>query len=225
MSVTATFSNDRQIEFNPSFRNISEIGSPEEIVDIYVACHYGRVWDKMNSPYAAQMDYHTSLFGKDNGVACLIKYDALKCAYRAASIVLNSCTDDDISDIIGGYEMDGANLKYRHGTNSPEDVIVLSQKILQEGIQGHPKFKTTSSKKSATPSFNCAEYVHSAVGHLNVSLSEAWDLCMTDFVSLMESKFPPTKDEENKNSMTTSDYEMKKKEFAAIRERALKGNK
>lgn len=203
--IKVTFSTGDEVVLNPSFRNIAEIGDASELVKIFATVHLHRHTLFQDTPLPHSLHE-------------LIELDVLREAFRAACIVLSCCCDDDLFPFLGGYKLDGEKVRYQVGTEDPRSIITLAQKVLVEGMVGHPKTKSTKKSRSRSKEFNVPEFVHMAVAGLGIPPNEAWELSMAEFVSLMEAKYPPS-DKDEWSSMTTDEYNAKCKAFDELKAR------
>ena len=113
-------------------------------------------------------------------------------------LVIQACTDEDISDIYGMYELVDDELLFYDGEVSKEETIIIAQSLLKHGLIGDVERKQEAkTTKSYTPEFDAKSYVSAVVAHLGISEREAWNMTMTSIAGALQAKFPPIEKSEN----------------------------
>jgi hypothetical protein len=111
---------------------------------------------------------------------------------RAALTVWFACSTEDVGDLIGGIT---PRMAYSPGWLPISDIVAIAQGLIWHGVMGNidpnSNKRPANEKKEYLKEFEASSYVYSAVAHLGLSESEAWNLTMTGFVSAMQAKFPP----------------------------------
>lgn len=178
---------DRDVILRPSFRALSELATPRELVELLALVMGGPRYHRMLPDFnRAEMNRH----------------------FRACVDVVTACAPCDISDLTGypGQRW-GA---WRPGLMAAWDIIVLAQSLLRHGMIGVlPPAPPVSGAPpvEASEEFNPADYVALAVAHLGMSEDDAWSLTMTSFAMYTRAKFPPPKS--NAPSEAEHDHVMK----------------
>lgn len=167
----------KEIFLNPSFLAMSRIGAPEKIVDAFVKVHGGHY------PKHRIADMQTL---KAVNAHCYAEMMA------AAAIIVRHCSGADISDVIGSYSVNAAGrLLFKPGAIPIEDVIHLARHLILHGVMGdQPPEELESNKGEYSDKFDVRTFVYTAVAHLGMSESDAWDMTMTSFRAAMNAKFP-----------------------------------
>ncbi len=159
---------DRVFNLSPSFVNIAKLGDPKEIIDTFK--------DFVSS---------TNLITK----------------FSIALNVLECCSDIEIPRALtGGVKFSERQQRFmivnpEHGQAMVSDIITLAEHCLVHGICGKFKSKDKSKKGKAIEEFDAYSFMELARIHLNLSLSDASQMTMTEFLRLMDAKFPPEKNE------------------------------
>ena len=156
---------DQVFNLSPSFLNIAKLGNPKEIIDTFK--------DFVSS---------TNLIVK----------------FSIALNVLECCSDVEIPRALtGSVKFSERQSKFMlvnplHGEAMVRDVITLAEHCLVHGICG--KVKSTG-KGEAVKEFDAYSYMELARIHLNLSPTDASKMTMTEFLRLMDAKFPQVRDE------------------------------
>lgn len=156
---------DKVFNLVPSFVNIAKLGSPKEIIDTF----------------------------KD-----FIASTNLIVKFSIALNILECCSDVEIPRALtGGVKFSDRLNKFLivnplHGDAMISDVITLAEHCLIHGICG----KVEDKKGNGEPvkEFDAYSFMELARIHLNLSLADASQMTMTEFLRMMEAKFPPEKD-------------------------------
>tara|TARA_R100000951_G_C2639886_1_gene180579 strand:- start:212 stop:787 length:576 start_codon:yes stop_codon:yes gene_type:complete len=157
---------EKIFNLSPSFVNIAKLGSPKEIIDTF----------------------------KD-----FIASSNLIVKFSIALNVLECCSDKEIPRALtGGVKFSERQQKFlvanpEHGQAMVSDVITLAEHCLIHGVCGKVE---TKGKGDAIKEFDAYSYMELARIHLNLSLDDAAQMTMTEFLRLMAAKFPPEKNED-----------------------------
>ncbi len=204
----AKLPNGSRYQFSPSLENIAKIGSPEEIINVFsrVFCIQGAKWAKsarVNSPYFNKIKRH---IGQDS--------------LRASILLLQSCCNEDVTVMTGSWRYSRGKLIYQPGLEAPRVIITLAEHLLRHGVTGVSKKKRKQSQTKKTTEFNPAEYANTARVHLNMSRDEAWSLTVSEFVDLMDAKFPDVDENGNERYfINREEYDRKMKQAKELRDR------
>lgn len=182
---------DRSFFFKPSFRAMNEIGTPKEIVEVYA---------KLNGiDYVAPLQYVEYLpFGAQMQVMKTISKPVYgRHVLSAAYIVMQSCCEDDVSVLIGGWKPTPRGVRYVPGIMPVSDIIIIARNLMQHGIIGKSPLKVPErleeQGKKTTNEFHASQYIISARTHFDMTRDEAENLSMTEFQMMIKNKYPEPK--------------------------------
>ena len=182
---------DRSFFFKPSFRAMNEIGTPKEIVEVYA---------KLNGiDYVAPLQHVEYLpFGAQMQVMKTISKPVYgRHVLSAAYIVMQSCCEDDISVLIGGWKPTPRGVRYVPGVMPVSDIIIIARNLMQHGIIGKSPLKVPErleeQGKKTTNEFHASQYIISARTHFDMTRDEAESLSMTEFQMMIKNKYPEPK--------------------------------
>ncbi|ANH50883.1 hypothetical protein BOX16_gp49 [Salmonella phage 64795_sal3] len=182
---------DRSFFFKPSFRAMNEIGTPKEIVEVYA---------KLNGiDYVAPLQHVEYLpFGAQMQVVKTISKPVYgRHVLSAAYIVMQSCCEDDISVLIGGWKPTPRGVRYIPGVMPVSDIIIIARNLMQHGIIGKSPLKVPErleeQGKRTTNEFHASQYIISARTHFDMTRDEAENLSMTEFQMMIKNKYPEPK--------------------------------
>lgn len=182
---------DRSFFFKPSFRAMNEIGTPKEIVEVYA---------KLNGiDYVAPLQHVEYLpFGAQMQVMKAISKPVYgRHVLSAAYIVMQSCCEDDISVLIGGWKPTPRGVRYVPGIMPVSDIIIIALNLMQHGIIGKSPLKVPErleeQGKKTTNEFHASQYIISARTHFDMTRDEAENLSMTEFQMMIKNKYPEPK--------------------------------
>lgn len=182
---------DRSFFFKPSFRAMNEIGTPKEIVEVYA---------KLNGiDYVAPLQHVEYLpFGAQMQVMKTISKPVYgRHVLSAAYIVMQSCCEDDISVLIGGWKPTPRGVRYVPGIMPVSDIIIIARNLMQHGIIGKSPLKVPErleeQGKKTTNEFHTSQYIISARTHFDMTRDEAENLSMTEFQMMIKNKYPEPK--------------------------------
>lgn len=182
---------DRSFFFKPSFRAMNEIGTPKEIVEVYA---------KLNGiDYVAPLQHVEYLpFGAQMQVMKTISKPVYgRHVLSAAYIVMQSCCEDDVSVLIGGWKPTPRGVRYVPGIMPVSDIIIIARNLMQHGIIGKSPLKVPErleeQGKKTTNEFHASQYIISARTHFDMTRDEAESLSMTEFQMMIKNKYPEPK--------------------------------
>lgn len=182
---------DRSFFFKPSFRAMNEIGTPKEIVEVYA---------KLNGiDYVAPLQHVEYLpFGAQMQVMKTISKPVYgRHVLSAAYIVMQSCCEDDVSVLIGGWKPTPRGVRYVPGMMPVSDIIIIARNLMQHGIIGKSPLKVPErleeQGKKTTNEFHASQYIISARTHFDMTRDEAENLSMTEFQMMIKNKYPEPK--------------------------------
>lgn len=182
---------DRSFFFKPSFRAMNEIGTPKEIVEVYA---------KLNGiDYVAPLQHVEYLpFGAQMQVMKTISKPVYgRHVLSAAYIVMQSCCEDDISVLIGGWKPTPRGVRYVPGIMPVSDIIIIARNLMEHGIIGKSPLKVPErleeQGKKTTNEFHASQYIISARTHFDMTRDEAENLSMTEFQMMIKNKYPEPK--------------------------------
>lgn len=182
---------DRSFFFKPSFRAMNEIGTPKEIVEVYA---------RLNGiDYVAPLQHVEYLpFGAQMQVVKTISKPVYgRHVLSAAYIVMQSCCEDDISVLIGGWKPTPRGVRYVPGIMPVSDIIIIARNLMQHGIIGKSPLKVPErledQGKKTTSEFHASQYIISARTHFDMTREEAENLSMTEFQMMIKNKYPEPK--------------------------------
>lgn len=182
---------DRSFFFKPSFRAMNEIGTPKEIVEVYAKLNgidYVAPLQRVEYlPFGAQMQVMKTISKPVYGRHVL----------SAAYIVMQSCCEDDISVLIGGWKPTPRGVRYVPGIMPVSDIIIIARNLMQHGIIGKSPLKVPErleeQGKKTTNEFHASQYIISARTHFDMTRDEAENLSMTEFQMMIKNKYPEPK--------------------------------
>ena len=182
---------DRSFFFKPSFRAMNEIGTPKEIVEVYARLngidYVAPLQHVEYLPFGAQMQVMKTISKPVYGRHVL----------SAAYIVMQSCCEDDISVLIGGWKPTPRGVRYVPGIMPVSDIIIIARNLMQHGIIGKSPLKVPErleeQGKKTTNEFHASQYIISARTHFDMTCDEAESLSMTEFQMMIKNKYPEPK--------------------------------
>ncbi|HBJ0476666.1 TPA: hypothetical protein LAN56_003397 [Escherichia coli] len=176
----------RRYVFNPCFAAMAKIGSDRELVEYFATIHGG----KYPSRLPADPDLRNSILARCYGELVQTSIRILKC-----------CSEDEIGPLLGECRFTpSGKLRLKPGLMPTSDVITLAQHCMYHGLIGDGPEEDAGEimEGEYKPTFNVLEFVYSAVAHLGLSESEAWNMTMTGYRAAVRAKTPP--DERNERS-------------------------
>lgn len=185
---------DKDFFFKPSFNAMANIGTPQEIVEIYATIN----------GLSAQKAI-TAAFSSYGHMTPFVLKAISKPAYgrevlSAAIIIMRSCCEDDISGLVGSWKPTPSGMVYVRGgmpigNNGKEiGIIDIAKRLIEHGVVGMSKMRKLQrdegKKGEFTKEFNTMEYISMARAHFSMSREQAEDLTMTELQELIKVKFP-----------------------------------
>lgn len=182
---------DRSFFFKPSFRAMNEIGTPKEIVEVYAILngidYVAPLQHVEYLPFGAQMQVMKTISKPVYGRHVL----------SAAYIVMQSCCEDDVSVLIGGWKPTPRGVRYVPGIMPVGDIIIIARNLMQHGIIGKSPLKVPErleeQGKKTTNEFHASQYIISARTHFDMTRDDAENLSMTEFQMMIKNKYPEPK--------------------------------
>lgn len=182
---------DRSFFFKPSFRAMNEIGTPKEIVEVYARLngidYVAPLQHVEYLPFGAQMQVMKTISKPVYGRHVL----------SAAYIVMQSCCEDDVSVLIGGWKPTPRGVRYVPGIMPVSDIIIIARNLMQHGIIGKSPLKVPErleeQGKKTTNEFHASQYIISARTHFDMTRDDAENLSMTEFQMMIKNKYPEPK--------------------------------
>ena len=108
--------------------------------------------------------------------------------------ILKCCSDDETGPLLGEcWFTPSGKLRLKPGIMPVDDVITLAQHCMYHGLIGDGPEEVASDRQEGEykPTFDILEFVYSAVAHLGLSESEAWNMTMTGYRAAVRAKTPP----------------------------------
>ena len=206
--------NSADYMFRPSFANMMRIGEPQEIVQAFADLHSDEVTpliERAVNAYGyipAWLVEHirTSTYGKR--------------ALMAAITVMEACSKDDLSPLIGEFRparAKGKPFKRRAGEMGDFEILLIAQSLITHGIIGKAKVRQLQRNESTTPTteFSAFEYISAARTHFGIGREEAERLTMTEFTLMLAAKYP------NQKGFTRDEYDAVADDYLAKKARRL----
>lgn len=207
---------DKDYFFKPSFRNLYNIGDPEELVRIWSLLNWLHVPVQVLEGKKAHVQrdllklFNSPVFGRST--------------LLAACTVLGGCCEEDITPLVGEWVAGKNGMLWRKGALPAGDIIVLANRLMQHGIIGCCEINLPSDykpkKTDYAAKFNPLEYISLARTWLGMSKEQAEDLTLTEMLYLMKAQMPEKKSGE---VFTEEEYDSIMDAYYAEREAALKG--
>lgn len=179
---------DKDFFFKPSFNAMANIGTPQEIVEIYATIN----------GLSAQKAITAAISSYGRVTPFLLKSIA-KPAYgrevlSAAIIIMRSCCEDDISGLVGSWKPSKKGMMYVRGGMPVADIVTIGRRLMEHGVIGMAKMRKLQRDEGKqgefTKEFNTMEYISMARAHFGMSREQAEDLTMTELQELIKVKFP-----------------------------------
>lgn len=177
----------RDVILRPSLYAMSELGSPREIVEIVSLVCEGAI---------SEHDERAQMI--------------------AARSVLASCTEEDISDLVGYWTEDS----FVRGAMEPEDILVIARSLLRHGVVGAlpaEEGRGDDREPEYVAEFDARGYVATVMAHLGLSENDAWQMTMTAALGALRAKYPPQpSDGPGGRSPTAKEHEATMREYDKI---------
>lgn len=202
--------------FRPSFINITKIGNPQEIVQ--------KVADLHNTEVQGLIADMWSLTGRmpDWFVNYLNNSNPVRRALSAAIDVLQACCESDLSPLIGDIVPSKTGKRafvWRTGKMPMQDMLLIASALITHGVIGKAKVRQLQrdESKGTTSEFKSVDYINAARNHFSMSRSEAENLTMTEFILMLNQRYPEQK------GFTREEYDQVVDDYFAMKEKRLKG--
>lgn len=198
--------------FRPSLAAMSRLGSPKEIVQTFYDINHDEVTALLQRAAEAYGDVPAWLIEHVSST----KFSAK--AISAAINVLTACCEDDCSELTGEMvpsRKRSDSLVWRPGRLPFSDIVVLASSLITHGIIGKAKVRQLQRNESGgmVSEFHAIEYINSARVHFGMPYAEAERLTMTEFILLLNAKYPEQK------GFTREEYDQAADDYFAERER------
>ena len=205
---------DREYFFRPSFSAMMQIGEPKDIVQCYADVHDDTTLKLINELVL--------VCGKvpDWSADYLNRFGSVKKSLLAAMDVLTACCNDDVTPLIGYLKesrRSDRGMMWVKGLLEHHQIVILASSLMQHGIIGKAKVRIpqrAASTGKKTNDFHAVEYINAARAHFGMTRDDAASLTMTEFVLLLNAKFP------NQKGLTKEEYDAGKAE--ALRQRQVR---
>ncbi|WP_058912871.1 DUF6246 family protein [Entomohabitans teleogrylli] len=216
----------REYFFRPSFAAMTRIGEPREIVRVFYDLHN-------TDPDVA--DIRSVIDGAVETFGCLPPY-ILKYinsyitrqvndrTLTAASTIIRACCDDDVTPLTGELRQGKSGRKgmlWRCGKMSPEEMLLVAQSLILHGIIGRVKMRKLQRHESSATvgEFHAIEYINAARHHFGISRQEAENLTMTEFIMMLNTKYPSQHGFTREEYDSVVDEHFRRKELRLQKER------
>lgn len=203
MSISQSGDDGRDYLLRPSFMAMNRIGSPDEIVSLYATVHGHDVSQIMKACAVSRNAFPEWMAPS--------LYRSAERVLSASMLVMQSCCEDDLAEVIGEWKGWRNCVVYRPGKMSKNDIIIFAQNLMQHGIIGRAKVRQLQrhENKNTTAEFRAIDYIVAAQTHFGISEEEASRLTMTKFQMLLAAKYPDQK------GFTREEYDKVSDEFLA----------
>ncbi|WP_262287642.1 DUF6246 family protein [Pantoea sp. Marseille-Q5743] len=178
--------------FRPSFTNMMRIGEPQEIVRAFADLHDDELTQLIKRATAAY-GFIPIWLAKHMRSGMYEKKSLM-----TAINVLEACSDQDITELVGDFlpaKTQGKTFKRRLGKLSDVEILIIARSLITHGIIGKAKVRQLQRNESetATNQFSAFEYISAARNHFGMSRDEAQQLTMTEFLLMLNAKYPEQK--------------------------------
>lgn len=179
---------DKDFFFKPSFNAMANIGTPQEIVEIYATINGLSAQKAITAAYSSYG--HMTPFV----LKAISKPAYGREVLSAAIIIMRSCCEDDISGLVGSWKPSKKGMMYIRGGMPVADIVTIGRRLMEHGVIGMSKMRKLQrdegKKGEFTKEFNTMEYISMARAHFGMSREQAEDLTMTELQELIKVKFP-----------------------------------
>lgn len=195
---------DKDFFFKPSFNAMANIGTPQEIVEIYATIN-GLSAQKAISAAFTSYGHMTPFVLK-----AISKPAYGREVLSAAIIIMRSCCDDDISGLVGSWKPSKKGMMYVRGGMPVSDIVTIGRRLIEHGVVGMAEMrrlqKDEGKQGEFTKTFKTMEYISMARAHFGMSREQAEDLTMTELQELIKVKFPPQKGYTREERKAANDF-------------------
>lgn len=201
--------------FSPSFNAMTNIGSPSEIVDIFIVLSGSIVSDAISLLAA----YSLNGGSNSNWMLKYLKKSTSRKLLSSAMIVMQACCNKDCDELIGQWSTGKNGTTYRMGKMPLSDIITLARELMTHGVIGKVKIRKlqrNEGSKESTSSFSAIEYINASRVHFGISRDDAERLTMSEFLMMLKAKYPEEKGFTKEEYDTAVDdyFERKKRRIA-----------
>ena len=198
--------------FRPSFAAMTRIGSPKEIVQVFYDINHDEVTPLLQRAMETYGGIPAWLIAHVSTAKFVAK------SISAAINVLAACCDDECSALTGEMvpsRKRSGGLVWHPGLLPFSDIVVLASSLMAHGIIGKAKVRQLQRNESGNmvTEFKAIEYINSARVHFGMPYAKAERLTMTEFILLLNAKYPEQK------GYTREEYDQTTDDFFARRER------
>ncbi|SMB87348.1 hypothetical protein SAMN05660772_02726 [Pasteurella testudinis DSM 23072] len=196
--------------FRPSLKNISAIGTPQEIVIAYSVLNGGEIAKLLRD--VVELNQWAKQYAAKTALSPVFGRNIL----MTAVTILTCCCSDDVTAITGYYKPGGKGLLYCPGKLSIKDIITLARHLIDHGIIGTVDLRRDqkdSAKATYTAEFNAEEYISAARCHFGLPRMEAENLTMTEFQMLIKAMYKDSDKKTNGAIFTEDEYDRIMAEF------------
>lgn len=161
----------REWYLRPSFFAMSKLGQPDAVVN-----KFKLVCDA----------FEFTVMGKYNSILALYPF----APFSIIRDVIEACMVEGDAHALTGHTLyyEGRGVRHKKGLLGYRDLVTIAFHLVKFGIAGKPKNKPKGGKPMRQ--FDASEYVGTAVAHLGLSTSDAWNLTMVEFQRAIEAKYP-----------------------------------
>lgn len=141
--------------------------------------------------------YAMSQLGEPAGIVEMfasVMADASPSQLMDALVVVNACSEEDVSELFGYWSYGETGGEYVPGAVPPADIIHLARCLLKHGITGAlPDLpRKAGHEPEYVREFDARGHASLAMAHLGMTTADAWQMTMTELVGAMRAKFPQT---------------------------------
>lgn len=199
----------------PSLRAMMAIGTPQEIVETFAAIH---------------SDGATALINPQSVTSSVMPWTWPILAHQRERLlmtcvgILEACAgDNDITPLVGEWLYFDDKLERIDGSLTGSQIIIIARHLMQHGIIGKAKVRQLQrhEKAEGTREFKAIDYINAARAHFDMTRDEASDLTMTEFIILLNQKYPPQKGD----GLTRDEYDNLMDDYALNRARRIHAEK
>lgn len=207
---------DEDYLFRPSLINMTKIGSPQEIVQKVADLHNTEVQELIAGMWSATgrlPDWFMKYLNNSNPA---------RRAFSAAIDVLQACCESDLSPLIGDIVPGRTGKRafvWKQGKMALQDMLLIASSLITHGVIGKAKVRQLQRNESrgTTSEFKAVDYINAARNHFSMTRTEAENLTMTEFILMLNQKYPEQK------GFTREEYDQVVDDYFAMKEKRLNG--
>lgn len=212
ISVSDSREGGKDYLLRPSFEAMTRIGTPEEIVQAYAIIHgieVSQLTEACASTFGRFPEWLSPSFNR-----------AAEKLLSTCMQVLQACCDEDLTSMIGEWKGWRHCVVYRPGKMPKNDIIVLAQHLMQHGIVGKAKVRQLQRHETGerTTEFKAFDYISAARSHFGMNRAEASQLTMTEFILLLNAKYP------NQKGFTRDEYDQITNDYLERRKKRIESS-